>query len=195
MSSLIKIKHLCFKGHHPNRNLKRQSKRRCRPSLMEDLSPDLSGGANSFSPRDRGPWLIWAHWDVFERMLPCYSSVQKWSRCWNPERGAQDLTSRCVSPSESSSQGRVLWLSHSLLCPQNQVHTGTHSRLAEFLLLAESLNSEQILALPNAIWVTRGRSFQLFEPHHLTDLQEFRGLLKPEIKPWAFGVGELTPRP
>ena len=111
------------------------SERRCRSSLLEDLSPDLSGGANSFSLQDRGPWLAWACRDVFERVLWLCSEVVLTLKFWkrsarphtcvrvcvcafvyvcvaSPPHKAEFSGSLvvCVCVCSESSQGGVLWL-------------------------------------------------------------------------------------
>ena len=61
----------------------------------------LVRGYQFLLPQDRGPCLVWAYQDVFQRVLTHYSSVQKWSWCWNSEREVWDLTPTCVSASKS----------------------------------------------------------------------------------------------
>lgn len=122
--------------------------------------------------RQRGPWLVWAYRHVFQRVLPCYSSVQKWSRRWNFERGVRDLTPTCVSARESLHKAEFSGcLVH--CCVPSTRHPVKAGRVFTFGWITEL--KRQILALPNAIWVARGWSFHLCEPHHLTDLQEFWG--------------------
>ena len=119
------------------------------PGLIDErFVTGLVRGYQFLLPQDRGPCLVWAYQDVFQRVLTHYSSVQKWSWCWNSEREVWDLTPTCVSASKSLHK---VEFSGCLIhcCVPSTGHPVKAGRVFTFGWVTE------LGTLPNAIWVAR----------------------------------------
>ena len=110
------------------------------PALTDgDLSPDLSWGANSFSPQDREAHGSSGHIGMYFR--ECYHVIALFRSGLDAEILKEECETSHLHVYQRASpftRRSSLVVSFTAVCPA----PGTQSRLAEFLLLAESLNSK-----------------------------------------------------